>query len=103
MGRFGSGRYFPLTADLFQPPKYPVGLPEGPLARGAKTGADWPNSTGYSSTPGGKDHGAQRSGLRPGNEVFALLGRTGTGRCPVVVTDTRLFSVGVSVVLPSLS
>ena len=33
---------------------------------------------------GGKDHGAQRSGPRPGNEVFALLGRTGTGQCPVV-------------------
>src|ERR1019366_2264478 len=27
----------------------------------------------------GKDHGAQRSGPRPGNEVFALLDRTGTG------------------------
>ena len=29
---------------------------------------------------GGKDHGAQRSGPRPGNEGFALLGRTKTGQ-----------------------
>src|ERR1017187_8326655 len=33
---------------------------------------------------------AKRSGVapRPGNEVFALLGRTGTGQCLVVVTGT---------------
>jgi hypothetical protein len=35
---------------------------------------------------------AKRSGAvsRPGNEVFALLGRTGTGQCPVAVTGTAL-------------
>ena len=35
---------------------------------------------------------AKRSGApsRPGNEVFALLGRTGTGQCPVAVTGTSL-------------
>jgi hypothetical protein len=33
---------------------------------------------------------AKRSGAapRPGNEVFALLGGTGTGQCPVAVTGT---------------
>jgi hypothetical protein len=35
---------------------------------------------------------AKRSGAasRPGNEVFALLGRTGTGQCPVAVTGIAL-------------
>jgi hypothetical protein len=41
-------------------------------------------------TPGEKDHGAQRSGPRRGNEVLALLYRTGTGPCPVGVTGTSL-------------
>jgi hypothetical protein len=43
----------------------------------------------------GKEHGAQRSGPRSGNEVFALLGRTGTGRCLVAVPDTSLSTAGV--------
>ena len=43
----------------------------------------------------GKDHAAQRSGPRPGNEVFALRRRTGTGQCPVVVTGTALSTPGV--------
>ena len=33
----------------------------------------------------GLDHGAQRSGPRPGNEVFALRDKTGTRHCLVVV------------------
>jgi len=40
--------------------------------------------------PGGKDHGAQRSGPRPGNEVFALRDKTGTRQCLVAVTGIRL-------------
>src|ERR1035437_7918255 len=40
--------------------------------------------------PGGKDHGAQRSGPRPGNEVFALRDKTGTRQCLVSVTGIRL-------------
>src|ERR1035437_10331920 len=42
-------------------------------------------------TPGRKG-AAKRSGAasRPGNEVFALLGRTGTGQCLVAVTGTAL-------------
>ena len=39
---------------------------------------------------GGKDHGAQRSGPRPGNEVFALRDKTGTRQCLVAVTGIRL-------------
>jgi hypothetical protein len=35
--------------------------------------------------PGGKEHGAQQSVPRPGNEVFALRDKTGTRRCLVVV------------------
>ena len=39
-----------------------------------------------------KKAAAKRSGAasRPGNEVFALLGRTGTGQCLVAVTGTAL-------------
>jgi len=39
---------------------------------------------------------AKRSGAapRPGNEVFALLGRTGTGHCPVAVSGTALQLLG---------
>ena len=48
-----------------------------------------------SGTPGGKDHGAQRSGPRPGNEVFALLGRTGTRHCPVPLSGISLSTAGV--------
>ena len=35
------------------------------------------------------EEAAKRSGAtsRPGNEVFALLGRTGTGHCPVGLTE----------------
>jgi hypothetical protein len=33
--------------------------------------------------PGGKEHGAQRSVPCSGNEVFALLDKTGTGQCLV--------------------
>src|SRR5674476_1650107 len=40
--------------------------------------------------PGGKDHGAQRSGPRPGNEVFAPGDKTGTRQCLVAVTGIRL-------------
>ena len=39
----------------------------------------------------GKGHAAQRSGPRPGNEVFALRDRTGTGRCPVVAASAGFF------------
>src|ERR1035437_9530666 len=41
-------------------------------------------------TPAGE--AAKRSGAapRPGNEVFALLGRTGTGQCPVAVIGNAL-------------
>jgi hypothetical protein len=39
--------------------------------------------TGAATSQGGTDHGAQRSGPRPGNEGFALLGGTGTRHCPV--------------------
>ena len=46
-------------------------------------------------TPGGKDHAAQRSGPRPGNEVFALRRRTGTGQCLVAVTGTSPSTAGV--------
>ena len=49
----------------------------------------------------GKEHGAQRSGPRSGNEVFALLGRTGTGRCLVAVPDTSLSTAGVFGFAPS--
>src|ERR1035437_5550345 len=45
--------------------------------------------------PSGKDHGAQRSGPRPENEVFALRHKTGTGQCLVAVTGTSLSTVGV--------
>jgi hypothetical protein len=57
----------------------------------------------------GKDHEAQRSGPRPGNEVFALLGRTGTGQCLVAVVSPRspqpvsLASPGPTAVPPSRS
>ena len=42
---------------------------------------------------------AKRSGAasRPGNEVFALLGRTGTGQCLVAVTGTGCEERGVPV------
>jgi hypothetical protein len=40
---------------------------------------------------------AKRSGAatRPGNEVFALLGRTGTGQCLVAATGIALSTAGV--------
>jgi hypothetical protein len=61
--------------------------PAGPRAlalAGAETGS-------YFSTPGGKDHGAQRSGpCASGNEVFALRDKTGTRQCLVAVTRIRL-------------
>ena len=46
--------------------------------------ARWPGGTGPANSclPGGQEHGAQRSVPGPGNEVFALLGRTRTGQCP---------------------
>jgi hypothetical protein len=50
--------------------------------------------------PGRKDHGAQRSGPRPENEVFAVLGRTGTRHCPVAILATRR-SQPVSLASPS--
>jgi hypothetical protein len=45
--------------------------------------------------PGGEDHGAQRSGSRPGNEVFALLGRTGTRHRPAAFPGTAPSTAGV--------
>ena len=46
-------------------------------------------------TPGGKEHGAQRSDPCPGNEVFALWSRTGTRHCLVAVTGTGASTASV--------
>jgi hypothetical protein len=46
-------------------------------------------------TPGGKEHGAQRSVPCPGNEVFALWSRTGTRHCLVAVTGTGASTASV--------
>ena len=43
----------------------------------------------------GQDHGAQRSGPRPGNEVFALRDKTGTRQCLVGVASTGSVRPGV--------
>ena len=66
----------------------------GTLTR-ARGLAGWKPAQLTFETPGGKDHGAQRSGPRPGNEVFALLDKTGTGQCLVAVTGTSLSTAGV--------
>ena len=61
-------------------------------------GAGGPNRASQFSQPqAGKDHGAKRSGPHPGNEVFALLDKTGTGQCLVAVTGTSLSTAGVFV------
>src|ERR1035437_3767192 len=56
-------------------------------------GGNWPSQ--FSQPQAGKDHGAKRSGPRPGNKVFALLDRTGTGQYLVAVTGTALSTTGV--------
>ena len=48
----------------------------------------------------GRDHGAQRSGPRPGNEVFALLGRTGTGQTVRSLSPTPRSPQTVSLASP---
>ncbi len=58
-----------------------------PPKHGARGCCRWRGGTGLANfcLPDGQDHGAQRSGPCPGNEVFALLNKTGTRRCLVVV------------------
>src|ERR1039458_7304921 len=63
-----------------------------PRARGRRWHWRSGDRPSYLSGPRRKGSGAA---TRPGNEVFALLGRTGTGQCLVAATGIALSTAGV--------
>jgi hypothetical protein len=71
--RLGGGAW-----PLWDRPTSDVGAPPAPTR-------NWPATL---EDAGGRSHGAQRSGSRPLNEVFALRRRTGTRQCLVVAAST---------------
>ena len=94
-----NGRPGPTLADRWRPkPTRSTGRPGGrgpPRGIAARHGIVW-----FFWFWAEKGHAAQRSGPRPGNEVFALLDRTGTGHCPVVAASAGSFRPGLVLVAP---